>query len=596
VGLLLLGIGGASSAAVRAQVDRTTVQSGDTLTLVIESDGAQSRERPDVTPLRQDFDVLGTSASSELRIVNGKRSDRTRWLVQLLPRHAGTLSIPPITVGSERTAALRLEVTEPSPQTANEVSKHVFVEVDAAAGASTYVQQQIPYTVRLFYDDTVQSGELAAPVPADAVVEQLGGERHYTAMRGQREYRVTERHYAIAAEKSGVLQIPPATFRGSAVLAQADQGGADPGENLMARLLRDTPLADDPFFRDSLRVGMRFGDAGQPVSVHSRAITLDIQPRPAGLQGNWLPAEQITLHDSWQDEPPHLRVGEPATRIITIEAKGLAASQIPPLELAQTGDARLYPEPAVNQSRTDGNVIYGISKQSFTYIPTAQGTLSVAPIELAWWNTRSNAQSRSVLAGRQFGVAAGSAALPPPPLPAPTQANGPQASPEPAAADTDRAPARTAFLDRLRDARAWIGAGALMLAMAIAAAIVRRRRTAARGTAVPVAAGKRVEVGRRSALRALRQACIVGDRRGAADALLDMARLQWPEDPPSGLRALASRLEAGVEQVLELDRALYGTERSPWNGTALRAAMRRGLQARRRQALREDDGLKALYQ
>jgi hypothetical protein len=135
-----------------------------------------------------------------------------------------------------------------------------------------------------------------------------------------------------------------------------------------------------------------------------------------------------------------------------------------------------------------------------------------------------------------------------------------------------------------------------MLAMAIAAAIMRRRRTGARGTAVPGAAGKRVEVGRRSALRALRQACIAGDRRGAADALLDMARLQWPEDPPSGLRALASRLEAGVEQVLELDRALYGTERSPWNGAALRAAVRRGLQARRRQALREDDGLKALYQ
>ena len=165
----------ASRAALRAEIDRQTVQEGDTLTLTIRSDQAQSQERPDVSPLRKDFVVLGTSTSSETSIVNGSRSDSTSWQIQLQPLHTGTIDIPPIAVGNEQTAAIEIDVTKASPQQAKQTSTHVFLEVEApAAGKSIYVQQQIAYTVRLFYDDTVQSGDLAAPDPENAIVEQLG--------------------------------------------------------------------------------------------------------------------------------------------------------------------------------------------------------------------------------------------------------------------------------------------------------------------------------------------------------------------------------------------------------------------------------------
>jgi len=595
-GLFMLGASNASWAALRAQLDHNTVQEGDTLTLSIESDAAQSRERPDVTPLRKDFDVLGTSTSNETRLVNGSRSDLTRWLVQLQPRHTGTIDIPPITVGSEHTAALEINVTKPSPQAANQASKHVFLEVEAAAaGKSIYVQQQIPYTVRLYYDDTVQTGELAAPDPDNAIVEQLGEEKHYTAMHDGREYSVIERHYAIAPERSGALHIPPASFHGSAMFAQNRQGDAVPANDLMERLLRDTPFANDPFFKGSFGAGMALGDAGQPVAARSQEITLNVQPRPSGAQGNWLPAEQITLHDSWEDDPPQLKVGEPATRTITIDAKGLAASQIPPLSLAQPDNARLYPESPDNQSRTDGNAIYGISKQSVTYIPTARGTLNIPPIELAWWNTRSNAQSRVALPAREFKVEPGvgearSNASPPAPASAVPQATS---AATPLTADH---PLQSASLtERLQNHRAWLGAGAALLAMMLLSVVAIRRsrrpglksgQVATLGVAVPR---------HKSAMRALQQACAGNDRHAAADALLDLGRAEWPNDPPRGLSALAARLEAGGEEVSALDRSLYGAGGSRWEGAALWDVMRRGLQPKRSKTLREDDGLGALY-
>lgn len=595
LGLLMLSASAAGWTAVRAQLERATVQEGETLTLSIESDERQSAARPDLAPLRKDFDVLGTSTSSETRVVNGSRSDRTRWLVRLQPRHAGTLDIPAITVGGEHTAPLVLEVTRMSPQASDQRSKHVFLEVEAAgAGNSIYVQQQIPYTVRLYYDDTLMTGELSAPDPADAVVEQLGEEQRYTAMRDGREYNVVERHYAIAPEKSGALRIPSATFRGRAAVAQAGQSRTDGGDDLMARVLRGTPFANDPFFNGSMGARMTFGDPGQPVVARGREILLDVQPRPAGAQGHWLPAEQITLHDSWQDSPPQLKVGEPVTRTVTISAKGLAAAQIPPLSFAQPGDARTYPEAPENQSRTDGKTIYGISKQSVTYIPTAQGRLDVPPIELAWWDTRSNTQSRAVLPGREFMVGAGAAGGQSAPPPA-SAAVGPQSMPAATPAIADNAPHSVSLTERLLTHRMWLGGVVAVLAAVILAgvAFVRARR---RGRKSGAAATRADPVPRRSsAMRALRLACASNDRQAAADALLDLGRAEWPDDPPRGLGALAARLAAGGKEVSALHRSLYGSVGSDWQGNALWSVLGRGLQPKRGNAQSDGDGLDALY-
>jgi len=595
-GLLMLGASVPAWSAVRAQLERNSVQEGETLTLNIESDAAQSGERPDLAPLRADFEVLGSSTSSESTIVNGRRSARTRWTVRLQPRHSGSLEIPSITVGSERSEPLVLNVAKASAQAANRASRHVFMQVEAAAaGNSVYVQQQIPYTVRLYYDDRVKSGELSAPDPADAVVERLGEEKRYRAVRGGREYGVIERHYAIAPEKSGALRIPSATFRGTALLAQNGQAGSARQEDPMARLLRGTPFANDPFFSGGLGAAMAFADPGQPVVVRGGEITLEVQPRPAGAQGHWLPAEQISVHDSWQDNPPRFKVGEPVTRTVTISAKGLAASQIPPLAFAPPGNARLYPDAPDNQSRTDGKTIYGISKQSVTYIPSAQGRLEVPPVELAWWDTQGNTQRRAALPAREFTVEAGIAggqAHAAPPAPA---AAGPRAASAPTPPAAGRAPLAAAQVERLPNRRAWLGGAAALLAMVILFVAVRRHLRRRGPESAEPAARLRPAPRRKAALRALRQACVGNDRQAAASALLDLARAEWPDDPPRGLAALAARLAVGGKEVGALDRCLYAAPGDRWEGDALWRTLRRGLEAKRGDRLREDDGLEPLY-
>jgi len=588
VALLMLGPCAASWAGVSARLERHSVRDGDALTLIIESDASQSGKRPDLTVLRKDFDVLATSTNSETRIVNGNVSHLTRWLVQLRPQHAGIITIAPITVGNEQTSALILNVTEGSPEVAEQVARHVFLQVDAMpAGESVYVQQQIPYTVRLYYDNTIQTGELEAPDLENAIVEQLGEEKRYAAMHDEREYNVLERRYAIAPQRSGALVIPPVNFRGTALLARNQGRQAYQVDDLVARMLRGMPFGTDPFFKGRTGPGVSFA-APQAVAARSPEISLEVQPRPPGAQGNWLPAEQITLHDSWEDNPPRFTVGEPVTRTVTIETKGVTGAQIPSLSIIQPGNARLYPEAPGNDSQSDGKAIYGTSRQSVTYIPTAQGALDIAPVELAWWDTGNDVQRRAVLPTRQFIVEPGAAqaqsqAVPPPTVGRASEANS--------AAPTAELPLQGASSGRVQTHWAWFASGAVLLLVTILSAFAfrrsRRRKSESRqGT---------VAAQRTSAMRTLRRACADNDARGAQFALLDLAQAEWPDDSPRSLGALAARLEAGGEEISVLDKCLYGTGGARWQGNALWRILKRGLQPGPKEVPRAKDGLGALY-
>jgi hypothetical protein len=481
------------------------------------------------------------------------------------------------------------------------MSEHAFMEVDTApAGKPLYVQQALPYTVRLYVDGDVQSGSLNPPdAGPDAVVEQIGPETRGTASRHGREYTVIERRYAISPEKSGALKVSPASFQGTVdVPAAPGAADADPADDLMARMLRNSPFANDPMFRGGLMAPLGGAMATRPLTAQGAALAFDVRPRPAAAASPWLPARQLTLHDSWADSPPQFKVGEPVSRVITIEAKGVAASQIPALALPAPGNARVYPEAADNQSRVAGASVEGVSRQTLTYIPSAQGTLDIAPITLAWWDTAADEQRRISLPARQFQVEAGAAGLAQMPATAP-----PSSSPSEAPASARGSPpAAAALAEKAHDWRwpAGLLASLALVAVAVAAALRRRRL----GVATSGAARTEVDAAgpacapppdRKSSLRALRDACQADDADAAAQALLRLARVEWPDDPPRGLGALAERLALGAVEVAALDRHLYGADASAWRGGALWRQFKDGLPAAHRRAAREPSEFDPLY-
>jgi len=120
-----------AQASVNAQLDRSTINEGETFTLNLTVSGSNSSQ-PDLTGLRKDFDVIGTGQKSMIQIINGNVQSQHSWTITLSPRHTGTLQIPSIPVGNDSSNALTVTVLPASASFhSGAAPAHVFMEVSA---------------------------------------------------------------------------------------------------------------------------------------------------------------------------------------------------------------------------------------------------------------------------------------------------------------------------------------------------------------------------------------------------------------------------------------------------------------------------------
>jgi BatD DUF11 like domain len=582
--LLLLVTSQAAWAEVRATLNRSSIQDGDTVTLVIESRGKDPGGQPDLSVLEHDFEILGTSTSQQIQFINGKRSGKHQWEIELAPLHGGVIEVPAVPVGSERTSPLTLTVTDqPASGAAAATGEPVFLKaLIEPATADSHVQQQLNYTLQLYFREPLVNGSFEGPSIDKALVERLGEDARFTTRVNGVEYQVIERRYAVFPEESGELVIPAVVFDGYQRTGSSRRMGV-PGINSML---------------DEFMSGMPFGGTGKRVRVRSEPQTVRVKPRPSNYSGNaWLPAAELSLHDSWADDPPEFRVGEPVTRTLTLEARGLEGSQLPALNFPDVNGMRLYPEQPVHENRTDGKWVYGSSKQSLAYVPSASGKQTIPEIRVDWWDTGAQQQRTVVLPAWEVNV-----------LPGTTPATQPASAPLPPPAAERTAPAATApsavlqaktgWRDALQQYWPWL-AGSVLLAVVVLG-LLRLTARSRRQSAAPVAvADTGAAIGdrqrRHAALDALQQACSGNDPQSAARALLQLAEAEWPVDPPRNLEALAQRLPTGAGPVRDLERVLYAAGNAAWQGEELWQLFRKGLPAGHPDSVAADPGLAPLY-
>jgi len=209
----LCGVSLTASAAVSAWLDPTQVGSGEAVQLVLKHDG-ETGKQPDLGPLKQDFDVLGRSTGSSIQIVNGKMSAQTEISLTLMPKHGGTLQVPPLKWDGETSPALTLTVggnaaaaqpgNVPVPASG---SAHVFLTATLDQ-KQPYVQAADTLTVRLYTDQPLFQASLELQPSNDVLVQQLGQDSQTSATRDGRSYRVIERKYLLFPQRSGKTRSP----------------------------------------------------------------------------------------------------------------------------------------------------------------------------------------------------------------------------------------------------------------------------------------------------------------------------------------------------------------------------------------------------
>ncbi|MEE4298996.1 MAG: BatD family protein, partial [Pseudomonadales bacterium] len=350
--LLLLALAAAATAEFRASVDRRVVDENDVVVLELARDAQVFVGNPDLTALEDDFRVLGTQRSSQFTIVGGRTRSLTTWTVTLQPKRRGTLRIPPIEYDGERTQPITITVTQPSPEEVQALERTVFFETEVGK-RSLWVQEQVLYTVRLYYAaDAVLFGDLPPPPNvSDAVVQALGDSRPDVEVRDGVRYNVIEQRYAVIPQRSGTLVIPPETFTGAVRIAERGQ---------------------------TRRKNIRISSDGHRVEV---------KPQPADwpAEAPWLPARELMLTQRW-DPSPRLTAGEPATRTLELVARGIAASALPKFpETEIAGTSSYANQPVLDEGMAVGDFIAS-RIESTVIIPEREGPLELPEVRVPWFD------------------------------------------------------------------------------------------------------------------------------------------------------------------------------------------------------------------
>ena len=316
--LMLLAVGSPANAALRAWVDNTQVAPGDTVELTLAHDG-QTSSQPDLTPLKQDFDIVGRSTSTRLQIANGKASATTQLQLSLAPKHAGQLTIPPISWDSDQSAPLTLTVGSSSgggTGTAQGAADNRILLETEVDPKTPYVQGAVHVTVHVYAAVPLSQADLNFPATDDALVRQVGSDETGTSQRNGQSYQVVTRHFLLVPQHSGHLRIQGPTLSGA----------------IPVRTRRADP--NDPF--SGFFAGSPFGgmmNAPKPVRLNGEPITLDVRPRPTGAgMSYWLPTRNLTLTAQWRPTDLQAHVGDPVTVNLKLQATDLTAAQLPDLD------------------------------------------------------------------------------------------------------------------------------------------------------------------------------------------------------------------------------------------------------------------------
>ncbi len=371
---------------VRAYVDRNPISIDETVRLIVEQQGSSSGDAPDQSMLQKDFDILGTSQSSQTSIINGQSSVLRQWIMTLAPKHDGQITIPSITVGNQQSAPLILKVQPPSQGSANAAEKDIFLEATVEP-QRPYVQSQIVYTLRLYHAVSILEGQIEDPQMSPAVVERVGEDRSFDTVRDGRRYQVVERRYLIVPQASGSLKIPPVLFTGKVPDGR-----------------RSRSVFDDMFGDGLGSLGRKFQSA-KIVRARSQEVTLQVQEIPPGMNSDtWLPAREFSLTETWSIDSLEVQVGEPVTRTITMQAKGLTGEQLPELSIADNAQLKVYPEQPTITTAFDGSWAVGSREQKLALVPTHPGHLTIPEIRVQWWNLERQRMEEAVLPARDLTV------------------------------------------------------------------------------------------------------------------------------------------------------------------------------------------------
>lgn len=285
-----------------------------------------------------------------------------------------SLTIPPISFGRDNSPAKVIDIGEGVADSEAQQGE-LLLEVESDRD-TLYPGEQVVVTLKLLRTINISNGTLTRPefAQGEAEVVPLGEDRRYEVRRGEQRYAVIEQRYALFPKQEGVLELKPFRFEGMVAAGS--------------------------------RLGLQlFNQKMQVRRILSEPLRLEVKAQPElSSTSVWLPARRLSFSDNWGEVPRTLRVGEPLTRTVVLEAEGVTLNQLPDITLSHPEQVKVYPDrPEFEQQIGDEGVI---SRRigRIAYIPLQAGELIFPAQVIHWWNSQSGQLEQATMPSRRLQV------------------------------------------------------------------------------------------------------------------------------------------------------------------------------------------------
>jgi len=537
-----------------ASVDRDTIGIQETFTLTVAADSRVS-SKPDFSSLQNDFEILSNNESQYTSISNNGTEFKKVWQLTLAPKRVGSLLIPSFTVDKTVSDAIEIKVSKQNPtQSSEDESVRVAMEVSKQ---TVFVQEQIHVKIQIVSKVNLSQTQMQPLEIKNAIVIPLEDKpKQFISVINGRQHLIEEQNFAIFPQESGELVIPSLIY--SVVPSERD-------------------MWSDPFSRSRSNI-LRLPTEEQRITV---------KPVPTEAAGKpWLPANNLSINETWSVSLDHLKMGEPVTRTITITADGLTGGQILPLPNAPIDGLTFYPDQPQNNDKKTTTGVEGTRVETTAIIPNRGGEFTLPEVKVEWWDIDEQVMKIASLPAKTINVLGDA-------KPDPSSIiSTPLAQPNTTSEATAVAPVNEKIIP-------WLLAGSILfsvLSLILGAYIVNLR---SRLKALENGAEDAIEIiseKERHIWDLLKHAAANKDAVALRKNVLSWAKFQWPEASIHALddvAKLGGKIEL-TQALKKLDELLYSSHPSDdWEPNELLRLLNEC--RKERNTRKKSEGLKPLY-
>lgn len=329
------------------------------------------------------------------------------WIIRRAPRHVPTRVQEPSPRRGGRLFAhvrkgfaalarcipsLLLALPALAPACAADVpGARLWVDVDPL-GRPPYVQEMVLLRIRGSFTMPITLERLEQPDLAGFRWLKVGRDAWYDTVQDGRQARGFQRTLAVYPQRSGTLSIAPFVHH----LTILDAGGA------RATLELATP-----------------------------PLALAVAPAPVPKEAWWLPAQGLTMTDTWSADPETLQPGQSVRRTVTIEAQGVTDDQLPPQPAIRVPQLIAFPDEPQRETVIGVAPVAATGEQkrqtlpkpgrlaevrgadgpkakvayAWEIRPTSDRAVDLPEIRIPWFDTGRNAMALAVLPARTVAIA-----------------------------------------------------------------------------------------------------------------------------------------------------------------------------------------------